>query len=240
MDRLKSIVKQAFGRFGYELKKIDKSAAVGFNFWVWLRKTQNIRTLIDIGANDGAFGAFIARYFSVDSTYAFEPLPFCIPQIEKSFSNVPNVKVFSVALSDYTGTEQLYQNSYAPASSLLRVSDTSKEEFPQTSGETPITVPVVPLDDVLDVDKLNKDIFIKIDVQGLEDRVIKGGKKVFSAAKCVLVEMSFVPMYEGQPLFEEVHAHLVELGFRFSGIKNQINSEKTGQPLFCHCLYMHS
>lgn len=238
MDKLKSLVKKAFGKFGYEIRNIDKSATVGFDFWVWLKKTQNIKTVIDIGANDGAFGAFIARYFSASSVYSFEPLPFCVAEIEKRFTHIPDFRIFNMALSDYTGSESFYCNSYSPASSLLRVSDTSKEEFPQTSGEQPIPIKVVRLDDVIEAGGLVRDIFIKMDVQGMEDRVIKGGKKVFSAAKCVLVEMSFVPMYNGQPLFEEVHDLLVGLGFRFSGIKNQINSDKTGQPLFCHCLYM--
>jgi len=238
MDKIKSLVKKAFNRFGYEIKKIDKSAATGFDFWVWLKKTQNIRTVIDIGANDGAFGQFIARYFNATSVYAFEPLPSCIPEIEKRFSNISNLKIFNVALSNYTGSETLYLNSYAPASSLLRVSDISKKEFPQTVGERPITVKVAQVDDIIDANSLIKNIFIKIDIQGMEDRVINGGKNVFSAAKCILVEMSFVPMYEGQPLFEEVHTLLVDLGYRFAGIKNQINSEKTGRPLFCHYLYL--
>jgi len=62
-------------------------------------------------------------------------------------------------------------------------------------------------------------------------------KAVFSAAKIVLVEMSFVPIYQGQPLFEEVHRLLERCGLRLAGFKNQIEQPQTGQPLFAHCLY---
>ena len=142
-----------------------------------------------------------------------------------------------MALSDYSGEEVLYLNSYHPASSLLRVSDISKNEFPQTKDESPIEVKVRTLDSILCEEKFSEDIFIKLDVQGMEDKVIKGGQKVFTRAKFVLIEMSFLPIYDGQPLFEKVHNLLVELGFHFAGIKNQINSLNSGQPLFAHCLY---
>ena len=90
---------------------------------------------------------------------------------------------------------------------------------------------------MLPVDTLERDIMIKIDVQGAEDRVIRGGRAVFSAAKIVLIEMSFVPFYDEQPLFEEVHGLLEACGLRLAGFKNQINDPGSGRPLFAHCLY---
>lgn len=128
-------------------------------------------------------------------------------------------------------------NSYGPASSLLRVSAVSMGEFPQTRGETPTVVRVRRLDDVVDLASLPRNILIKIDLQGLEDRVIRGGEHVFGAAQVALVEMSFEAIYDGQPLFEEVHDALVRCGLRFAGIKNQVSS-RTGQPLFAHCYYV--
>lgn len=237
---LKDLAKKLLLYFGYELRAIDGNSPTekGPDFWIWLRKTQNIKTIIDIGAYNGEFAQFLAKYFKASETYAFEPLPSCIPKIESRASKIPNLKIFNLGLSDYAGTEIFYQNNYGPASSLLQVSKQSIEEFPQTNGEQPITINLSRLDDVLDADFLKKEIFIKIDAQGVEDRVIRGGVKVFSSAKFVCIEMSIVPMYDGQPLFEEVHALLVDLGFRFSGIKNQIDSQKTGQPLFVHCLYV--
>ena len=56
-------------------------------------------------------------------------------------------------------------------------------------------------------------------------------------AKVVLIEMSFVPFYDEQPLFEEVHCLLEDCGLRLAGFKNQINDPSSGRPLFAHCLY---
>ena len=217
----------------------SENANASNELWTWLRQTYSIKTVIDVGANDGKFARFLARNFNAEETYVFEPLTSYIPALESQSSSIPNLKIFNVALSDYQGNERFYQNSYSPSSSLLRVSDIHKKEFPHTAGETETIVKVSRLDDLVNKENLKQDIFIKIDAQGVEEKVIKGGEKVFSLAKCVLVEMSFVLMFEKQPLFEEVHLLLVDLGYRFAGIKNQIISSE-GQPLFAHCLYLRS
>jgi hypothetical protein len=49
--------------------------------------------------------------------------------------------------------------------------------------------------------------------------------------------MSFAAMYDGQPMFEEIHELLYGCGLRFIGMKNQIEDPDTGQPLFVHCFY---
>jgi FkbM family methyltransferase len=234
------LVQPALRRFGHELRPVPPlgAAELAPELWTWLRQTQRIRTVIDIGANNGDFAAFLAKNLGARTTYAFEPLASARAELQAKSASIPDLHVFDVALSDQEGTVPFYENSYGPSSSLLRVSETSRVEFPQTADEVPTVVRVARLDDVLNRGALEMNILIKIDVQGLEDRVIRGGQKVFSMASCVLVEMSFVPMYEGQPLFEEVHVLLVDLGFRFAGMKNQISSRRSGQPLFAHCLYL--
>lgn len=207
------------------------------DMWPWLKQTASIRTVIDIGANNGDFAEFLANYFKADRTYVFEPLPTYRADLDLKRSSIHNLKIFNVALSDKAGEETFFENSYGPASSFLRVSGQSKAEFPQTSGETATQVKVARLDDLLVDETLDTDIFIKIDVQGFEDKVIRGGTHIFSKAKYVLIEMSFVPMYVGQPLFNPVHAQLAELGYEFAGIKNQIYAA-SGQPMFAHCLYI--
>ena len=207
------------------------------DLWSWLATIRPLGTLIDIGANDGAFGEFLAQFLMVKRAFFFEPQAKLRPLIESRDLRGAQSKIFITALSDTSGTAEFFVNSNHPSSSLLNVSEHSKREFPQTAGETRTVVPLQRLDDLLAGEDIVDDVFIKIDVQGVEDKVIRGGAKTFARARWVMIEMSFVPFYEGQPLFEEVHQQLVDLGFRFVGMKNQIDSPKTGQPLFAHCLY---
>ena len=236
--KIKLFINSILKKSGYQMSRIGNPKINGKNIFNWLGSSLNIKTIIDIGANDGEFGHFLFKYFGAQNVFAFEPLPFCVPLIKKCYRNNSLLNLYNLALSNYDGEEILYQNSYHPASSLLRVSKISKTEFPQTDGEEPIRTKVKTLDSIFGDNKLEKDILIKIDVQGVEDKVIIGGEKVFTQATAVLIEMSFVPIYEKQPLFDEINTLLVNLGFRFMGLKNQISSENTGQPLFAHCLYL--
>ena len=235
---LKLLQRQA-RRFGYSLVPSPPSdtGSSTWEMWSWLRSTSNIRTVIDIGANDGEYAAYFGEFFKPAAIHAFEPLASCQPKLASLRERLPQLTIHQLALADNDGEATFFSNEYAPASSLLAVSDLSRRVFPETERATSTTVRLARLDDVLPVESLERDIFIKIDVQGVEDRVIRGGQRVFSAATAILVEMAFVAVYERQPLFEEIHQLLQDCGLRLAGIKNQIDDVQTGQPLFAHCLY---
>jgi FkbM family methyltransferase len=60
--------------------------------------------------------------------------------------------------------------------------------------------------------------FIKIDVQGAELEVLGGGIATLQAhTVAVVAEVSFVEMYDGQPLFPDVCRFLESFGFSFYG-----------------------
>lgn len=243
---VKHIIQSGLRRLGYELRRVPPASGAGSTAppaapdwpWSWIRATRTIGTVIDIGANDGRYADFLAGYFKPSSLYVFEPLPACLPALRALADSFPDVHIFNVALADRAGRAELYENSYPPSTSLYRVAEAMRREFPYAAGETPTDVEVARLDDLVDVKQLARDIFVKIDVQGAEAQVIRGGRAVFAASAFVLIEMTFVSMYQGQPLFDEVHALLGELGLRLAGMKNQICSTTTGEPLFAHCLYV--
>jgi len=237
--RLRKIVQRRLRRYGYSLVPASArgAGAPTWDVWTWIRETSNVRTIVDIGANTGSYVEYLNGFFKPAAIHAFEPQAACQPKLAALRPSIPRLTIHQLALADEAGQATFFENEYGPASSLLHVSELSKQAFPETERETATTVRVARLDDVLDAASLERDVLIKIDVQGVEDRVIRGGRAVFSAAKIVLIEMSFTPMYESQPLFEEVHTLLEECGLRLAGFKNQIDSVETGQPLFAHCFY---
>ena len=57
--------------------------------------------------------------------------------------------------------------------------------------------------------------FIKIDVQGAELDVFRGGKETLKNVVGIVCEVEFIPNYIGQPLFGDVCSFLSEQGFMF-------------------------
>jgi len=67
------------------------------------------------------------------------------------------------------------------------------------------------LDDVVGAKEID---FLKIDVPGGEMDVLKGAVRVLPTALAVELEVEFLPMYQGAPLFGEVDAHMRAAGFQ--------------------------
>ena len=56
--------------------------------------------------------------------------------------------------------------------------------------------------------------YLKIDVQGYELEVLRGAAKSLESCLAVEAEVSFQPIYAGQPLFPEIDAYLTQRGFQ--------------------------
>jgi len=60
--------------------------------------------------------------------------------------------------------------------------DLHKQNYPHSSESKDLVVGIRRLDDIFIEDTLANNIFIKMDVQGFEDEVIKGGMNIFKNA----------------------------------------------------------
>ena len=101
------------------------------------------------------------------------------------------------------------------------MADLHKKNYPHSSESVELKVPIQRLDDVFKSTNLDNNIFIKIDVQGFEDEVIKGGVETFGKAKVIIVESSYQKLYENEPLFHGIYSLLQPLGFEFMGSLKQ-------------------
>lgn len=199
----------------------------------WLTEIYRPEVLIDIGANDGAYGGFLQKQFGASIVHAFEPLPqHAADLLGRGFV------VHPVALADQAGEAEFYVNGYGPASSLLPLTELCAREYPQTAQATTSKVRVTRLDDELP-DPPSKSL-VKIDAQGYELQIIRGGQRVLAAAQIILIEMTFQLLYEGQALFNGVHAELDALDFEMTGFLSQSTGRTSSRPLFAHCVYEKS
>jgi hypothetical protein len=55
---------------------------------------------------------------------------------------------------------------------------------------------------------MEDNVYLKIDTQGFESKVIKGAKKSLACIDTIELEMSLVPLYQGELLFNEMFALL--------------------------------
>jgi len=199
----------------------------------------NIRTVIDIGASVGEFTAIYAELFPGAQIYAFEPLPDCFEQLTKVAKQYQGrVKVFNIALGAQEGSFEFHRSSWAPASSFREMSDLHKENYPHTAGSETVKVDVKTLDEVFENIDLKKNIFIKMDVQGFEDEVIKGGLEAIRKAKVLVIECSLQSTYEGEPMFDGIYDLVRSIGFDYRGSIKQSIRKDDQSFLQADCVFM--
>ncbi len=84
---------------------------------------------------------------------------------------------------------------------LFPIWGTVKSQIPVTTRK---------LDDIAEIAHLD---FLKMDVQGAEREVLAHGRAKLKDTVVIQTEVSFVPLYQGQPVFGEMDLALRELGF---------------------------
>src|SRR4029079_9038576 len=108
--------------------------------------------------------------------YSFEPLADCYTQLIQTMQHVPAFNALNFGLGDQTLEGEMFRSDFTPSSSLLPMSDVSKKAFPFVDkGWKSELIKIRRLDDVAAELTLPDNLLIKVDVQGFEDRVIKGG-----------------------------------------------------------------
>jgi FkbM family methyltransferase len=120
---------------------------------------------IDIGANEGFFAHHLLPL--AGSVIAFEPLPQMLERLRKRYAN--QMEIHGVVLSDHEGQGELRYAAGSYMSATIAESNASAWE----SGRVVETV-VAPMK-TLDGFRLTNVGFIKIDVEGHEEAVLRGG-----------------------------------------------------------------
>ena len=111
-----------------------------------------------------------------------------------NFSNDHKFKTFNLALGEQNGELEFWENEYSPSSSFLSLADSHKNNFEEAVESKKVKVLVDSLDQVFVAKNLEQPLMIKIDVQGFEDKVIRGGLTLLQKAAMIICELSFVEL----------------------------------------------
>jgi FkbM family methyltransferase len=152
-------------------------------------------SLIDIGANVGSFSKDFINFFpGTKEIICFEPIPQLIESIRSNIDD-KRVLVFNAALGSKREKLKIsYPNGNTVIASFYQYTDDVNVFF-KTDQKVAEEVDVWRLDDVYSQIAKDGELVVKIDTQGHEVEVIRGGLSVLSHASVVIIECSFAPEY---------------------------------------------
>ncbi|MBC9879327.1 FkbM family methyltransferase [Bradyrhizobium sp. INPA01-394B] len=193
-----------------------------------------VGSLIDVGSNRGQFALLVRDRFPSAPIHAFEPLP-AEADVVKSVIAAPLI-CHTLALGASAGEATFYVTSKRDSSSLFKPGavQTAASGITLTSATK---VRVARLSEVIDIKTLPRPILMKIDVQGGELDVLKGAEDALQLIEAIYTEVSFVTLYEGQPLASEITTFLHGRGFELRGVYNHFFAAGVG-PTQADFLYV--
>jgi FkbM family methyltransferase len=187
-----------------------------------------INTVLDIGANAGGFRRFLRHHVGyAGRIVSFEPVRAVYETLAADAADDRSWRGMQVALGDSDGELQINICSKSTMSSFLerdtaRLTNLGYEHLLQVTDIVRTeSVPVRRLDSILgDVLDRRRDarIFLKCDTQGFDLKVIAGAAASMPLVMAIQVELSFKPIYEGAPPYDQVLAQMTGDGFDVSGI----------------------
>ncbi len=172
-----------------------------------------IRTVFDVGANVGKKARHYRKLFPEARIYCFEPVPATFEKLNRwARQQQGAVEAFNLALGSRSGDTQIHWNRvHSGGSTVLAPMAERRHEYESLS------VRMETLDSVarrLDVDD---EIFVKIDVEGFDMEVIRGGPGLLARASAVIIEIALGDRPSEGPQFRDFVNELDRLGYLYRG-----------------------
>ena len=201
-------------RFGYDLvphqkKKIPSAQLVA------VLKQHRIDTVLDVGANVGQYGQRLRDWGYEGRIVSFEPLQSAHEQLSaRSASDQAWEVAPRMAIGDQDGDIDIQVSAETDMSSILPQSDLLQEISPTSAIQTTERVPIHRLDTIAET-YVNAEhrVFMKIDTQGFEPQVLDGSEALLPGLVGVQLEMSLVPLYQGERDYLAMIKRLANAGF---------------------------
>jgi FkbM family methyltransferase len=191
---------------------MSASASLPADTLLALLRPQRLTAVVDVGANpidgDTPYKSLLSRRLC--TVTGFEPQPDGLALLNARKSDLETYLPYVIGdgspgtlhIAVVPGMTSLFEPNRAVLKWFNGFAEWAavKEKLPVTTRR---------LDDLAEIAALD---MLKIDVQGAEVSVFKGGRERLARAVAVHTEVCFLSLYQGQPLFGEIDLELRSLG----------------------------
>ncbi len=209
-----NLLQRVARHLGYDLTPRRKTKALNAQL-VAVLKHCRIDTILDVGANVGQYGQRLREWGYDGRIISFEPLSSAHAALSERAAKDPAWSIAPrMAIGAEDGEVDIQVSAETDMSSILPQNRLLKEISPSSVIENTERVPLRRLDSIVsdfisDTDRL----FLKIDTQGFEPAVLDGAEALMPKLVGMQLEMSLVPLYEGELDYRTMTERLAAAGF---------------------------
>ena len=235
----KNIIRKIFHSLGLDLERLSPATNSSAQLLAVLNHVQ-ADMVFDIGANIGQFAQELRFIGFSGEIVSFEPLSSAHAILSNAAQANAKWKIHPrVAVGDRDGEIEINVAGNSVSSSVLPMLDEHSYAAVGSAYVASERTPLIRLDTVaghyLSADSRP---FIKIDTQGFEWQVLDGATKTLKRAQGVLLELSLVPLYEGQRLWREIIERMENEGFTLWAIQKGFTDPRTGRSLQVDAIFL--
>jgi FkbM family methyltransferase len=235
-------IKNLMRFFGFEIRRFNPSISESAQFMRQLH-SHGVNIVLDVGANIGQFGRKNLR----DAGYrggivSFEPLSQAWDGLsqEAAGDNLWTVAP-RMAIGAESGNININVSQNSVSSSILDMLPEHQESAPESKYIAIEAVPIRRLDEIAPQYLTPESrIFLKIDTQGFESAVLQGAEGILNRVIGIQLELSLIPLYAGQQLYDEIISHLNQIGFDLWGMSTAFVDSESGRTLQVDATFFRS
>ena len=199
----------------------------------------NIDYFIDVGANFGQTALEIMKWGYDGKIVSIEPVLECHKYISTLSKKYNNWRVLErMAVGDYNGMTRINVSEASDLSSILNPTELLNNSYSDVKKNHVEEVNIFKIDSISIFNELEKkNIFLKIDAQGYDYKVLEGAKNLITRLSGIMIEASLEPLYENQETYFEIIQYLHDLGMTPHMICERSFSRRTKQQLQVDLVY---
>ncbi len=231
-----SLVKNAAWAAGFAIRRRQPTDLGSRR--VLLARNLGVDTILDVGANEGQWAQRLRKDGYVGVIHSFEPLADAYQGLYRRSSRDHDWYAHNLGLGATIEERVIHVAGNSTSSSFLPMAPAHAEAAPYSTYVGEQSVSVVTLDSLwTDGFGRGDRLYLKIDVQGGEMDVLRGAQSALTHVQLLELEMSLVPLYEGQTLSGEMSGFLGSQGFELVGLDEGFADPRTGRLLQYDAIY---
>jgi FkbM family methyltransferase len=186
--------------------------------------------IFDVGANFGIMTLQFAGMAPLGKVYAFEPTYYAFSKLKRNLDLNPELAKRITAVQSFVSSRTSKETSIKAYASwkVAGAADGARHSVHRGTLKPTEGIGEVSLDDFCEENKIGKLDFVKIDTDGHEYEVLRGGRKVIAEFKPIIIfEVGLYAMEENNVDFSNYLNYFDSLGYSLfdSGNFKRINAE---------------